>query len=275
MHAARCAQTDRFRRRAGRRALGGYDAAPAIIIVAQMVSDEMFNPQIETTSSMFTAAVFDMDGLLLDSERPIRNAWFQVARQAGVALSDAVYLDAVGRNWADTRATISRLFGDELAFERAQASVDKMLSDRYGVQGYALKDGVIELLAALRKRGVPCCVASSTKAAEVRRRLEQACISGYFHAIAGGDEVARGKPHPDLFVLAARRLGVNPGRCLVFEDSEYGAWGAVAAGMSAVIVPDLKTPTADTQAMCVAQLQTLVQAIPLCEFWFEQMSGPK
>src|SRR4029453_166271 len=118
----------------------------------------------------------------------------------------------------------------------------------------------LALLQALRNRAVTCVVASSTHHDEVRSRLAQAGLAGYFSAVSGGDEVERGKPHPDLFLLAAQRAGHDPSLCLVFEDSEHGARGAIAAGMWVVIVPDLKTPSDDAAAACVAVLASLHDA---------------
>jgi beta-phosphoglucomutase-like phosphatase (HAD superfamily) len=102
----------------------------------------------------------------------------------------------------------------------------------------------------------------------VRRRLDRTGLLGFFGAVCSGDEVRKGKPSPDLFLLASQRLGVAPQDCLVFEDSEYGVIGALAAGMSAVIVPDLKLPGADTASNCIAVLESLEQALPRCAAWF-------
>lgn len=217
---------------------------------------------------MYNAAVFDMDGLLLDSERPIRDAWLQVALENGIEFSESAYLEVVGRNHADSTSILVDYIGDEVIFQKVCAQVDVLLSDRTEAVGYQVKPGAIELLSLLREREIPCCVASSTNRIEVRRRLQKSGLDRFFDAIAGGDEVLKGKPGPDLFLLAAERLGVNPRHCLVFEDSEHGARGAIAAGMSAMLVPDLKTPSASVQAKCVTILPSLVQALPLCEAWF-------
>ena len=217
---------------------------------------------------MFEAAVFDMDGLLLDSERPIRDAWMSVARDHGVAMSEEDYLKVVGRNAADTKVILGAIFSGDLTYDEARRRSHEVLAQSVAKGDYPVKPGAFELLSRLRLRGIPCCVASSTAAVEVRRRLERAGLLEFFGSTSGGDEVERGKPHPDLFLLASRRMGVEAARCLVFEDSEYGVLGAVAAGMSAVIVPDLKRPTDSTRVLCVAVLDSLEQALPLCEGWF-------
>jgi HAD superfamily hydrolase (TIGR01509 family) len=217
---------------------------------------------------MFRAAIFDMDGLLLDSERLIRDAWLQVSLENGIEFSESVYLDVVGRNHADATSILIDHIGDEPTFRKIWCEVDVLLSERTQAAGYPLKPGAIELLSLLRERRIPCAVASSTNRHEVQQRLQKTGLDSFFETIAGGDEVLKGKPHPDLFVLAAERLGSFPSHCLVFEDSEHGARGAIAAGMSALLVPDLKIPSASVQTMCFGVLPSLEKALPLCETWF-------
>ena len=219
-------------------------------------------------SAMYKAAIFDMDGLLIDSERPIRDAWLQVARRNNIALTEADYLRVVGRNEADGKAILDGLFDGNFSFVQARKCVADLLSESSAMQGYAVKPGALALLSWLSARAVPCCVASSTHGTEVRRRLDQVELLAFFGSVCSGEEVSKGKPDPELFLLASQRLGVNPTDCLVFEDSEYGAIGALAAGMSAVIVPDLKMPGADMRASCLAVLESLEQALPRCDAWF-------
>ena len=217
---------------------------------------------------MYKAAIFDLDGLLIDSERAIRDAWLQVARRNNVALTEAEYLRVVGRNEADSKAILGEIFRGSVSFEEARRCVDILLVESDAARGYGVKPGAVALLTRLRAQAVPCGVASSTRISEVRRRLDHSVLLAFFGAICGGDEVAKGKPGPELFLLASERLGIEPQDCLVFEDSEHGAIGAVAAGMSVVVVPDLKAPDAEVRANCIAVLESLNQALPLCEAWF-------
>jgi HAD superfamily hydrolase (TIGR01509 family) len=216
----------------------------------------------------FRAAIFDMDGLLLDSERPVRAAAHQATREFGVSLDDARYLELIGRNERDSRALLEQWLAPACTYDTARERAGALLADALGVAGYAVKAGVVELLQALRARGVPCAVASSTHREEVEFRLGQAGLAPFFDGFNGGDEVVRGKPAPDLFLLAAERLGQPPARCLVFEDSEHGARGAMAAGMSVVIVPDLKTPADDACEASLAVLETLHDARLHIDRWF-------
>jgi len=120
----------------------------------------------------------------------------------------------------------------------------------------------------LAGRGVRRAVASSTALDRVGQRLRQSGLLDRFEALAGGNEVQRGKPEPDIFLLAAARLGVAPETCLVFEDSSYGAQGALAAGMGVVLVPDLKPPTEDIERRAVRILGSLEEALGFVDEWF-------
>lgn len=215
---------------------------------------------------MFEAVIFDMDGLLLDSERPIRDAWIEVGGEIGVALDAPTYQRVIGRNMTEVRAILGEVFGAE-AYEAAAARVADLLEARHAERGYAPKAGAGELLAWLAGRGVSCGLASSSYRAKIERRLGQVALLEYFAAIAGGDEVARGKPSPDVYLLAAQRLGVDPAACLAFEDSDNGARAALDAGMRVVVVPDLVPPRPEVAARCML-LDSLDAARALCEGWF-------
>src|SRR5437868_5754658 len=109
----------------------------------------------------FRAAVFDMDGLLLDSERPIRDAWLKAASEFGVLIGDREYLEVVGRNEADSRQLLQARLGDACPYDAVRERAASIIEEALGVDGYAVKAGVVALLEALRERGVPCVVASS------------------------------------------------------------------------------------------------------------------
>ncbi|MDT9001174.1 HAD family phosphatase [Paucibacter sp. APW11] len=215
----------------------------------------------------FQAVVFDMDGLLLDSERPIRDAWLRLSAAAGKPLSASDYLQTVGRSRPDCLALLSERFGSVAAAEQMYEAVDAAVAAEIGERGFALKPGALDLLLALKSRRIPCAVASSTRQAGVRERLGRAGLLDFFGPIHGGDQVARGKPHPDLFELAARSLGLAPAQCLVFEDSSYGAQGALTAGMGVALVPDLKNPDPNIAPHC-AVLNSLADSLPHLDHWF-------
>jgi HAD superfamily hydrolase (TIGR01509 family) len=214
----------------------------------------------------FTAVVFDMDGLLLDSERPTRDAWLQAAAALGVPLSEADYLGVVGLNHVDSQARMLTLFGGDAArLAAARAQADAALA---AGPPFEAKPGARRLLGSLRDARIPCAVASSTHLAEVQRRLRRIGLLDHFAAVCGGDEVRHGKPAPDLYTLALARLGASPQHALAFEDSGHGVQAALAAGLATVAVPDLKAPAAEWLVRCHAVLPSLAAACDHSRAWF-------
>ncbi|MGA0611888.1 HAD family hydrolase [Caldimonas sp. KR1-144] len=211
---------------------------------------------------MFAAAIFDMDGLLLDSERSIMRAWIEAAAEAGIALSEQAYLPIVGQASRQADALLAALLGGQAAFEQIRENVLAKLSRGCT---FPPKPGAVALLAALTQRGIPCAVASSTAVCEVRQRIGLAGMEHFFSALAGGDEVEAGKPDPAIYRLAAHRLAIDPARCLAFEDSTNGIRAARAAGMAVVVVPDLVQP--DLRE-AFAMLPSLAEAEHLIGRWF-------
>jgi len=215
-----------------------------------------------------------MDGLLLDSERPVRDAWLQVAAQLGVALTPAAYLDLIGRNHRDSSQRLRAIFNDDQLLDEAGRRVGAALDQRFGTRPFDVKPGARRLLHGLRAAEIPCAVASSTGHAEIQRRLTRAGLIEFFAAVCGGDEVARGKPEPDIYLLAVDRLGASPTRSLAFEDSGHGALAALAAGLDVVVVPDLKPAEPAWQSRSLAVLSTLEAACAHSEAWFGVKCAP-
>lgn len=216
----------------------------------------------------FGAAVFDMDGLLLDSEWPILHAWLEAAREHGVPIEPQTYLQVVGRRAADGRASFRAALGQDFPFDAVRTRVQALLVEARRRDGHVLKPGARALLARLQRQGIPCAVASSTRRAEVEARLGSTGLLGHFAALAAGDEVAEGKPSPDVYLLAADRLGVAACTCIAFEDSEHGAQAALAAGMAVVVVPDLLTPGPELRSASLAVLDSLVDTHTHHRDWF-------
>lgn len=190
------------------------------------------------------AIIFDMDGVILDSERIICDAWKSSALECGHPIEHTGYLRAVGRNGRDAQAILIEELGADFPFERVGKSAHAKVTAQVGQNGWPLKPGITRLFEMLAAVRMPLAVATSTRVREAEARLVSAGVRQYFRSVSGGDEVAHGKPAPDIFLLAAQRLGVPPRDCIVIEDSMYGVHGAHAAGMRAVLIPDLKQPDA-------------------------------
>ncbi|AFQ47448.1 HAD family hydrolase [Burkholderia cepacia] len=216
----------------------------------------------------FSAALFDMDGLLVDSERTIMNTWIDVSNAHGVALTEIDYLQIVGRSFAEGQVILARLIGDTDTFDAVRTRVREQLAAPEPHPKFPLKPGALTLLDALARAGIPCAVASSSARDVIRARLDAVGVLPFFRAIAGGDEVARGKPDPAVYRLAAERLGVPAHACVAFEDSDFGAQSAAGAGAAVVTVPDLKAPTPEIIALSLHVLASLDDAVALVPSWF-------
>ena len=138
---------------------------------------------------------------------------------------------------------------------------DRRMREAIAQGRLTVKPGLWRLLDWLDKHAVPRAVASSTYRELVLKKLSAARLLDRFHAIVGGDEVAHGKPAPDIFLEAARRLSAPPNRCVVLEDSDNGARAALSAGMRVIVIPDLKLPAADVQQSAWRVLTSLEEAI--------------
>lgn len=210
---------------------------------------------------MFRAAIFDMDGLLIDSERAIMRAWIDVSNAAGMPLTETDYLPLVGSSRQRCYEFLRALLGSQEAFEAAMTQVQARLHNAT----FPLKTGARDLLESLSRRSIPCAVASSSELSEVRRRLTAAGVIDFFTVLAGGDEVPHGKPDPAVYLLAAQRLGHLPRHCLAFEDSLNGIRAAHAAEMRVVVVPDLVSPDSGTAYAVLASLEHTREHLPQ---WF-------
>jgi len=217
---------------------------------------------------MYAAALFDLDGLLIDSERVIMGAWIEAARALGHALQPQQFMAVIGRAGPESEAILVAMLGSHAAFEAVRTAVVQRFRDPERRLTFPLKRGAVELLAAVRCTGVACAVASSTASTEVQRRLEAVGIRGQFEAVAGGDEVLRGKPDPAVYELAAARLGVAARDCLAFEDSENGALAALAAGAQVVLVPDLGPLPDAVTGRSLHVMESLIDAVEHVPAWF-------
>ncbi len=191
----------------------------------------------------FLAVIFDMDGLLLDTESIAYKAWMQAAQEWGIELPDTFYYQVIGRNLRDTERIFKARFGDSFPFHEVRQLRLNFGEELIAQHGLATRPGAVELLVMLNAYNVPKAVATSTAKDEAWRRLHLAELSQHFEILCGGDEVERGKPAPDLFLLAAQRMNIQPSDCLVLEDSEYGVQAARNAGMTPLLIPDIKPPS--------------------------------
>ena len=195
------------------------------------------------------AVIFDMDGLMLDTERLAPAAWSDAARAVGVEFDMTLLPAMVGRNFRDCNALIVERHGDTYPTAELMRAWHVAYDAIVARDGIALKPGLVELLDWLEREDIDKAVATSTRRDRAQAKLAQTGLLQRFTTLVGGDEIARGKPAPDIFLLAAERLAREPGDCLVLEDSEPGVRAALAAGMTPIMVPDLHQPSAELLAL--------------------------
>ena len=222
-----------------------------------------------------------MDGLMLDTEQLGLENFRRVIAELGFAPLDEVYLRTIGRNWPDTKAIFIEAMGEEFPFDEMRERWRRLNDDHLSSQKVSCKPGLLELLDLIQGRGLPTAVATSTSRANAARLLERVGLLHRFKTIVGGDEVQNGKPHPEIFLTAAKRLDVDPAHCVVFEDSAPGIRGAQAAGMIPVLVPDLVPPPPDVLAIAHRAFKSLHEACDLFpktrrafDVWFDGACGP-
>jgi HAD superfamily hydrolase (TIGR01509 family) len=210
------------------------------------------------------AVVFDMDGLLVDTEVLIRDLMTELAPRFGAELPEHVFQQMVGLPSEASDAVARAHFGPDFPLEALYAEVSRRVHAACEV-GVALKAGVVELLDHLDAARLPRAIATSSSHAAVQRTLGPSGILPRFDAIVAAGDYARGKPNPDPFLTAAERLGIEPGLCLALEDSHNGVRAAHAAGMMTVMVPDLLAPTDEMRAKCLAIAESLHHVLDLVE----------
>lgn len=197
------------------------------------------------------AVLFDMDGLLLDTERLIRDAMIAVMADLGFAMSGADYAELIGRPEPASRAIMQTRFGTALDYDAMRANVRQRIRAEWGALR-PVKPGAAALLAQVNALRIPAAVVTSSEQALARAHLGHAGLLAGFAAIIGCDDVANGKPHPEPYLAAAARLGVAPGTALALEDSHNGIIAAHGAGVPVIMVPDLLPATAEIRPRLLA-----------------------
>jgi len=197
----------------------------------------------------YQAAVFDMDGLLLDTERVCMQAFEKACQELSLTFVKSAYLKIIGRNAKGIEEAIMSHYAPYTEY----APLRKAWMDGYWPivenEAIAVKRGVIDLLEWLKSESIPIAVATSTHQKLAATKLRLAGIDHYFKHISSGCEVKQGKPHPEIFLLAAQRLNIAPEKCLAFEDSSNGVISALAAKMQVYQIPDLVIPDNDIIAL--------------------------
>ena len=193
--------------------------------------------------------IFDMDGVIFDTERFFLQCCVPAAESLGMQGMEEVALKCIGLTEEETARVVVSHYGEEAPLEEYREETFRIFREKYEKEGLPLKPGAEEILRWLSEDGSRIALASSTKTEIVRMELKDAGLIGYFHVIVGGDQAERSKPAPDIFLKAAEELGAEPKQCFVIEDSFNGVRAANAAGMRVLMVPDLLEPDEEIRSL--------------------------
>ncbi len=205
------------------------------------------------------AVIFDMDGVIFDSERLVLDCWEKVGEKYHLANIREVFIECIGTNKEKTKEIVHEHYGESFAYDKFAKEASLIFHDVVNSDGLPIKNGVRELLKYLKQNEIPVGLASSTRLAVVEEELKQAELYDYFQTVVGGDQLKRSKPHPDIYLMACEKMKVLPKDAYAIEDSYNGIRAAYGAGMMPVMVPDILPATEEMQKMSVIVLENLLQ----------------
>ena len=193
--------------------------------------------------------IFDMDGVIFDTERLYLECCRPAAEKLGLVGVEDVAYECIGLTDVETHKKLRACIGDDALLEAFNQEIYRLFIDHYETYGLTVKKGVFELLDYLKERGDRTAIGSSTESEIVEMELRDAGLRDYFDVVVGGDMAKASKPAPDVFLLAAEKLGVSIEDCIIIEDSFNGVRAARAAGATVFMVPDLLEPTEEIRAL--------------------------
>ncbi len=209
---------------------------------------------------MLKGAVFDMDGLMFDTERLVYDNWQRMMDEYGYPYDIEFFKQTIGKRKAEVQNIYRSRFGDDFPYWSFADEGKARYIEQVDRDGIPVKKGLYDILDFCRENGVKIALATSTSRQTTEFNLRSAGVSDYFDALVCGEEVKNGKPHPEVFLTAAKKLGLSPESCAAFEDSISGIKSAHAAGMITVMVPDFLDPTEEILPMISYLCRDLTEA---------------
>lgn len=207
----------------------------------------------------YDAVVFDMDGVIFDSERATMDCWMELAEKYGIDNMEEAFLACTGTTMVRTREIMLERYGDDFPYDTYAKEASAMYHSRHDGGRLPVKKGVKELLTYLKQKGKGVALASSTRRQTVCNQLRDAQLIEYFDKIVSGDMVERSKPAPDIFLKACEELGVLPEHTVGIEDSYNGIRAAHAAKLRAIMVPDLLEANEEMEQLAEVILSDLCE----------------
>ena len=217
----------------------------------------------QTTYAPVRGVLFDMDGVVLDTEKLYARFWKAAAEDLGYPMTfvQALGMRSLSRTAGQTK--LESYFGPGISIEKVRARRIELMEAYIDANGVEPKAGINELLDELDRQGIPRAITTSSPIERVKKYLEPLGLLSRFDKICTGYDVAKGKPEPDIYLYGAASLGLAPEECLAIEDSPAGILSASRAGCRTVMVPDMDQPDADTEKLLFAKADTLVDVINL------------
>ncbi len=212
-------------------------------------------------------AVFDMDGVLIDTEKLYVRFWRQSAADFGYNMTEehVFGIRSLARKFANAR--LKNIFGEDFPCVQIREHRTELMDAYIAEHGIEPKKGLFTMLDHLRYMGIKTAVATATPVERAKKMLDKIGALPYFDAVVGGDMIRCGKPEPDIYLAAAAELGLPPENCAAFEDSPNGIRSAYSAGCRAVMIPDLTPPDEDILPMLSAVYDSLDEAVSFFENW--------
>ena len=208
-------------------------------------------------------AIFDMDGLILNTERQFFKFESMAHKKYGYPSRIEDFTQTLGLSFASVKEVHKKIFGEDFSTEQIFKETRELVAKDVEENGLEIMKGIPELLEFFKENGTICCVASSTVTPMVEKYLNIAGIRDYFKHIIGGDQVKISKPNPEIFLKALGKTPFNKDEAVIFEDSENGIWAAHAAGIPVICIPDLKYPNDSLKELPIHIVDSALDVIDL------------